>query len=114
MTEIQMSGEFAGEFAELQKRADGGSGEAEYLLKIIDRGVAKLVGDCTAGQKIQKKLFPAYYKKKYDITNLWRLRLDDSWRMIYTVVGDRVRIVAVILEVLDHKKYERRFGYKSK
>ncbi len=96
----------------MQKRADKGNGEAEYLLKIIDRGIAKLVEDHTQGQKIQKKLFPAYYKKKYDVTNLWRLRLDDNWRMIYTLVGDRVRIVSVILEVLDHKKYNRRFGYK--
>lgn len=112
MMEIQFSEDFARDFAALQKRADKGDGEAEYLLKIIDRGIAKLVEDYTAGKKIQKKLFPAYYKRKYDVTNLWRLRLDDNWRMIYTLIGERVRIVSVVLEVLDHKKYNKRFGYK--
>lgn len=37
MTEIQLSEDFAKDFATLQKRADKGDGEAEYLLKIIDR-----------------------------------------------------------------------------
>lgn len=112
MTEIRLSEDFAKNFTALQKRADKGDGEADYLLKIIDRGIAKLVEDQTTGQKIQKKLFPAYYKKKYDVTNLWRLRLDDNWRMIYTLIGERIKIVSVILEVLEHKKYDRKFGYK--
>ncbi|MCK4496670.1 MAG: hypothetical protein KAU24_00625 [Candidatus Aenigmarchaeota archaeon] len=112
MTEIQLSEDFARDFANLQKRVEKGEGEAEYLLKIIDKGIAKIIEDYTAGQKIPKKLFPVYYKKKYAITNLWRLRLDDYWRMIYTLIGERIRIVAVILEILDHKKYDRRFGYK--
>jgi len=112
MTEIQMSKEFAKEFAKLQRRAEKGDGEAEYILKLIDKGIAKLIEDYNTGEKIQKKLFPEYYKDKYGISNLWRLRLDDNWRMIYTVIGERVRIVAVVLEVLGHKKYNRRFGYK--
>jgi hypothetical protein len=107
-----MSEEFAREFADLHKRSERGDGDAEYLLRIIDRGIAKLIEDYTAGQKIQKKLFPDYYVKRYGVRNLWRLRLDDHWRMIYTVVGEKVRIVAVVLEVLDHKKYNKRFGYK--
>jgi Txe/YoeB family toxin of Txe-Axe toxin-antitoxin module len=80
---------------------------------LIDKGIAKLIKNSESGQKIQKKLFPKYYKDKYEISNLWRLRLDASWRMIYTIIGDRTRIVGVILEVLDHKKYDRRFGYKE-
>lgn len=112
MTEIQLSQEFAKEFAELQKRAEKGEGEAEYLLKLIEKGITKLVGNYESGQKIQKKLWPRYYVHKYGINNLWRLGLDNYWRMIYTVIGERVRIVAVILEVLGHKEYDNRFGYK--
>ncbi len=32
--------------------------------------------------------------------------------MIYTIIGENVRIVTVILEVIDHKDYDKRFGYK--
>jgi mRNA-degrading endonuclease RelE of RelBE toxin-antitoxin system len=112
MTEIQLSMEFSSEFAKLQKRAEKGDGGAEYLLKLIDKGIARLVENHEAGQKIQRKLWPRYYTQKYGINNLWRIRLDDYWRMIYTVIGEKVRIVAVILEVLDHREYNKRFGYK--
>ena len=112
MTEIQLSQEFSEEFAQLQKRAERGEGEAEYLLKAIEKGIAKLVDNYQAGQKIQKRLWPRYYVQRYGVNNLWRLRLSDYWRMIYTVIGKRVRIIAVILEVLDHKEYSKRFGYR--
>lgn len=112
MTKINLSQEFAREFSELQKRREKGDGEAEYLLKLIDKGIAKLIENHESGQKIQKTLWPKYYVNKYGINNLWRLRLDDYWRMIYTVIGEQVRIVAVVLEVLNHKEYDKRFGYK--
>ena len=112
MTEINLSQEFAKEFSELQKRRENGDGEAEYLLKLIDKGIAKLVENYESGQKIRKNLWPKYYMEKYGLNNLWRLRLDDDWRMIYTVIGDQIRIIAVILEVLSHKEYDNRFGYK--
>jgi mRNA-degrading endonuclease RelE of RelBE toxin-antitoxin system len=112
MTEINLSQEFAKEFSELQRRREKGDGEAEYLLKLIDKGIAKLIENHEGGQKIQKTMWPKYYVNKYGINNLWRLRLDDYWRMIYTVVGEQVRIVAVILEVLNHKEYNKRFGYR--
>ncbi|MBW1731420.1 MAG: type II toxin-antitoxin system RelE/ParE family toxin [Deltaproteobacteria bacterium] len=111
MNEIQLSREFAEEFARLQRRAEKGQGDAEYLLRLIEKGIARLIKDQTAGQKIQRRLWPRYYVRKYGINNLWRLRLDDFWRMIYTILGDQVRIVAVILEVLDHREYDKRFGY---
>ena len=53
------------------------------------------------------------YVVKYGVTNLWKLNLDRYWRMIYTIVGDEVRLVSVIIEVLDHKKYNRKFGYRT-
>ena len=112
MTEIQLSKEFSEEFARLQKRSEKGDGEAEKLLKLIEKGIAKLVEDREAGQKIQKRLWPRYYEQKYGISNLWRLRLDSYWRMIYTIIGESLRIVTVVLEVMNHKDYDKRFGYK--
>jgi mRNA-degrading endonuclease RelE of RelBE toxin-antitoxin system len=112
MNEILLSPDFSCEFSELQRRAERNEGEAEYLLKLVNKGIAKLIESHETGQKIPKNLWPKYYVQKYDINNLWRLRLDDYWRMIYTIMGTQVRIVTVILEVLDHKEYDKRFGYK--
>ena len=100
MTEIQLSQGFSKEFMKLQKHAEKGQGEAEYLLKLIEKGISKLVENFESGQKIQRKLWPKYYTQKYGINNLWRLRLDNHWRMIYTLIGEQVRIVAVILDRL--------------
>ena len=112
MTEMLLSSEFSKEYAKLQKQAVNGQGEAKYLLKLIENGIAKLAKDREAGQKIQRKLWPKTYVQKYGINNLWRLRLDDNNRMLYTILGEQVRIMTVILEVLNHREYDRRFGYK--
>ena len=65
-----------------------------------------------AGQEIQHHLWPECYKANCDVTNLWRLRLDSSWRMLYTARGDHVRIVAFVIDVVDHRRYDRMFGYQ--
>lgn len=111
MAEIRLSQEFSREFEKLKTKAKDGEGDAEYLLKIINRGIYKIAEDYKNGQKIQKSLWPDFYVKRYGINNMWRLRLDNFWRMIYTVMGEQIRIVAVLLDVLDHKNYERKFGY---
>lgn len=37
-----------------------------------------------------------------------------GWRLIYTISGNKIEIVSIILEWMDHKSYERRFGYRSR
>jgi hypothetical protein len=32
-------------------------------------------------------------------------------RLIYSITGDEISIVSIILEWFDHKDYERRFSY---
>ena len=110
---MRFSREFSEEYAKLKKRADGGQGEARYLLGIIDKGVAKLKRDREAGKRIPRRLIPRGYTVKYGVTNLWKLDLDRYWRMIYTIVGGEVRLVSIIIEVLNHKKYDRKFGYRT-
>ena len=113
MYEVRFSKEFSEEYAKLKRRSESGRGEARYLVKMIDKGIAKLKRDREAGKRIPKRLIPRVYVVKYGVTNLWKLNLDRYWRMIYTIVGDEVRLVSVIIEVLDHKKYNRKFGYRT-
>lgn len=113
MYEVRFSREFSEEYSKLKKRAESGRGEARYLVKIIDKGIAKLKRDREAGKRIPKRLIPRGYAVKYGVTNLWKLNLDRYWRMIYTIVGDEVRLVSIIIEVLNHKKYDIKFGYRT-
>jgi len=53
MTEIQLSPEFSKEFMKLQKRAEKGQGEAEHLLKLIEKGIAKLVENMRLARKYE-------------------------------------------------------------
>ncbi len=66
------------------------------------------------GNPIAKKLIPKEYVKKYGTKNLFRIELPNFWRMLYSLEeGEtKIEIVAFVIEMLDHKKYNKRFGYK--
>ena len=110
MYSVKLSPEFNKEFAKLQQRAEKGGGEATYLMKIVNKGISRKL---TVGKKVPKKLWPKGYIKKYGITNLWKLDLDKHWRMLYTITGDQAELIGIVLDVMDHKKYDRKFGYKT-
>jgi len=111
MTRILLSKEFSETYERMKTRSTAKDGDAEYLLGIIDKGIHKIERSKTTGQKIVKRQWPKYYVRKYGVTNLWRVRLDNYWRLIYTIVGDHVEIVVVVLELMGHKDYDKRFGY---
>lgn len=113
MHAVKLSEEFNSEYVKLQKKAEKGNGEARELLSLTDKGIAKLAINPASGKKIPHKLWPKYYVAKYGVTNLWKLNLSGCWRLIYTVIGSEAELVSIVLETMDHKKYERRFGYRN-
>jgi len=68
------------------------------------------------GEPIAKKLIPAEYAAKYDITNLFRVELPNFWRMLYSLKNDgsEIEIIAFVLDIIDHKQYDKKFGYRGK
>jgi len=44
------------------------------------------------------------------------VELPDFWRMLYTLTPgeNRNEIVAFILDIIDHKTYNNKFGYRNK
>ena len=68
------------------------------------------------GVNIPKKLIPEFYKEVYNAKNLFRVELPLFWRMLYSVGEgeNRIDIIALIVEILDHKKYDKRFGYRKR
>ncbi len=62
------------------------------------------------GDNIPKKQIP----KSYNVQNLWRVELIGYWRMLYTIKGDQVEIICFILDILNHDRYNKKFGYRGK
>ena len=91
-----------------------GKFEDKQLAAEIDDAMDKLKENPLCGIKIERRLWPRAYIVKYGIDNLRKYDLRNGWRLLYTLVGNQVEIVAILLEWLDHKNYERRFGYKSR
>lgn len=54
---------------------------------------------------------------KEDITNKLKSKLKKSitimW-LLYTIIGDEIKIIALILEYMDHDHYNKIFSYKNK
>lgn len=79
--------------------------------KFLDRALDDIKADPECGIPIPKKLIPKVYIQRYEIDNLWKYNLPDAWRLIYSLVGNKVEVVAVVLEWMKHDEYERRFKY---
>jgi hypothetical protein len=85
--------------------------QGSYFIKIIDGGLDLLKLNMFAGERVERKKFPRYYVQKYGVNNLYKFNLDSRIRLIYTLVAEESGVAVVVLEILDHKKYEERFGY---
>lgn len=67
------------------------------------------------GEPISKDKIPFEYKEKYNATNLFWVELSNFWRMLYTLTNNEteIEIIAFVLSIIDHKDYDKKFGYKS-
>jgi len=66
------------------------------------------------GASYSKNQIPKVYLIKNQITNLYRVELPLFWRMLYTLQnnGNKIEIIAFVLCIVDHKKYNKIHGYK--
>ncbi len=82
--------------------------EEMQLLNSIKAKIELLKKNPFYGDNIPKRLIP----KNYDVQNLWRLELSHFWRALYTIKGDQIEIICFILNIMNHKDYDKKFGYK--
>jgi len=108
--------------AALKQDAEGqlekGIKTEEKWLRRLNKGIDKLKIRIDIGTFISEnkhKRGYSYYRQKHDIDNLFKLNVSRDWRLIYTIIsneeGERI---AVILDLLPHKKYDKRFGYRTR
>ena len=66
------------------------------------------------GNSVNKRLIPYSYKSKFAVNNLFRIELSNFWRMIYflTKNENNQEIIVYVLDIVDHKSYNKIFNYK--
>jgi len=86
----------------------------KQLLSAIEREKDNLFINPHRGIQISKKQIPKKYIDEHDVTNLWKINLPEYWRMIYTITGNELKIISILLEFMDHKRYDKVFGYRKR
>lgn len=86
------------------------------ILKSINQKVHLIKLNPHFGNPIAKKLIPKEYATKYEATNLFRIELPNAWRMLYTLTeGEtKIEIISFVLDIIDHKDYDKKFGYRKR
>ena len=86
------------------------------ILNAITKKIEIIKENPHYGNPIAKKLIPKEYIKKYEITNLFRVKLPNYWRMLYSLIDGetKIEIIAFVIDLLDHSTYNKKFNYKKK
>ena len=114
---VQLIGNAAQDFEQLnravgEEQAKGiENSERWQLLKSIKQKVELIKFNPQYGDAVSKTLLK---KSAYPVDNLWVVDLTGYWRMLYTLKGSQVEILCFILEIVDHKRYDKIFGYRKR
>jgi hypothetical protein len=107
---IILKGDAKESYRKLKDRDDK---EAKTILSAIERVKNILKENPQYGNPMAKKLIPKSLLK-LGVSNLYRVELSNFWRMLYTLEGNTIEILVFILNITDHKEYNKLFKYKKK
>jgi hypothetical protein len=93
------------------KKLKSGRFEEKQFATYIERAIDDLKENPFSGVAVRRNLWPREYVKKHSIDNLRKYDLPNGWRLLYTVQGNEIEIISILLEWLSHKEYEKKFGY---
>ena len=85
--------------------------EEKMLFKWMTKSISDLKENSFYGTQVPKRLIPNSLIKE-GIQNLYRVELSNFWRMLYTIEGTKIEILVFVLKIMNHKEYDKLFGYK--
>ena len=85
--------------------------EDQRLFKEVEKALSDIHANAFCGRNVKKELIPKNLAQKYQLRNLWIYNLRKDWRLLYTVGSEEVGVIAIILNWMNHKDYERLFGF---
>ena len=81
------------------------------LYKWLTTAFYKIAKNPRIGRYVPKNQIPKKYILKYNIDNMRVYNLPKGWRLFYSIVQEKIWIIALILEWGTHKQYERMMGH---
>jgi len=78
------------------------------LYKEIERALEDISKNAHCGRNVKKKLILI---QKHNLNNLWIYNLRKGWRLIYSIGNNEIEVLAIILDWLSPKDYERLFKF---
>ncbi len=84
------------------------------LLTSINNAIRNLKVNPYYGDLIPRKYLTKKVVKKYGTNKIFRVELVGYWRLLYTIIGEKARIIAFILEYMNHDEYNKLFSYKKR
>ena len=83
------------------------------LLKRIEEAMSLLQQNPKAGEGVTRDRWPKEYRREFpELPNFPRYRLDDSHRMLYSIMKTRdLPLFVWIIEAMDYSRYQQLFGY---
>ncbi len=81
------------------------------LYKEIQKAVEEICQNSFSGRNVKKELIPKELIQKYNLDNLWIYNLRKDWRLIYSLGRDEIKLIAIVLDWMNHKEYERLFHF---
>jgi hypothetical protein len=85
------------------------STEARSIVRRARALRSVLLADCLHGEVVRKGALPQSLKLKYGFENLFVEDLPSFWRLLYTVVRQGGKRVVVVVEIVDHRAYDKWF-----
>ncbi len=86
----------------------------KQLLKSLHENFKKIQSNPYYGDLIPKKYLNKKIINEYGTNSIYRVELIGYWRLLYTLRGNEIIIVAIILDFMDHKDYDKLFKYRKK
>ncbi len=93
------------------KNEFGKLSDKDFIQKFLLIAFIHIQENAFCGIQIPKQLIPKEYKQKYDLKNLWKYNLPNGWRLLYSITRDEILVIAIIIEWMDHKDYEKKLKY---
>ena len=116
---IQFDADAYKEYKELQEavaqnKSSSSTPSYEQLLSSINNAIRNMKANPFYGNLIPRKYLNKGVIDRYGTDKIFRVELVGYWRLLYTIIGDEAKIIAFILEYMDHNNYNKIFGYKKK
>ena len=97
--------------SKLKETFEGLKNSDERLYKEVEKALNDICKNSFCGRNVKKNLIPKSFIQKYGINNLWIYNLRKDWRLLYSIGRDEIELIAIILDWMNHKDYEKLFKF---